>query len=118
MQQLALFSAEELRQPPLTQAERQQTIEQIIQSAELGSQYLYSVREAAGKLHLTYDEIQTLIQFYRLDAVAIRRVVRIPWWSLCEYLIDPADDVEESLQKYLDSLPHRKKEGKCKLTLL
>ena len=42
--------------------------------------------------------------------VLIRRdtIVRIPWWSFAEYLIDPAEDMEEALQEYIKSLPHKK----------
>lgn len=107
-----LFSVSELRQP-LTPEEKTALIRRIIRNAHLGIQYMYEVREAAGMMHISYDEIQTLLNFYRLDCVVIRdTIIRIPWWSFAEYLIDPAEDMETALQEYLKSLPHRKPEEK------
>ena len=107
-----LFSVSELRQP-LTPEEKNALIRRIIRNARLGIQYMYEVREAAGMMHISYDEIQTLLNFYRLDCVVIRdTIIRIPWWSFAEYLIDPADDMETALQEYLKSLPHREPEEK------
>lgn len=100
-----LFSISELRQP-LTPEEKDALIDRIIRYARLGRQYMYEVREAAGLMHISYDEIQTLLNFYKLDCIVIKdTIVRIPWWSLAEYLIDPAEDVENAFQDYLKSLP-------------
>ena len=93
-----LFDVAEYRQP-LTEAEKKALIGRIIRNAKLGIQYMYSVREAAGLMHISYDKIQTLLNFYRMDCIVIRdTIVRIPWWSFAEYLIDPAEDMEEALQ--------------------
>jgi len=108
---IELFSISNLRQPSLTQDGRESLIRQIVYRAHIGYQYMYSVKETAGLLHITYDEMQTLLNFYKLDCTVIRdTIVRIPWWSLAEYLIDPAEDMENALQDYLKSLPHRKPE--------
>ena len=107
-----LFSISELRQP-LSPRAKDALIDRIIRFARLGRQYMYEVREAAGLMHISYDEIQTLLNFYKLDCTVIRdTIVRIPWWSLAEYLIDPAEDMETALQDYLKSLPHREPEEK------
>jgi len=107
MKEAWLFSKEEMSQPPLTDGQKQSLIRRIINSADQGWQYMYKVREAAGLLHLTYDEIQTLLNYYKLDCIVIRdTIIRIPWWSLAEYLIDPAEDVEAAMNEYLKTLPH------------
>ncbi len=101
------WSKEEMSQPPLTDGQKQSLIRRIIDSADQGRQYMYKVREAAGLLHLTYDEIQTLLNYYKLDCIVIRgTIIRIPWWSLAEYLIDPAEDVAAAMNEYLKTLPH------------
>lgn len=102
-----LFSKSELRQPPLDAEGKENLIHRIIDRARYGVQYMYEVREAAGLMHITYDEIQTLLNYYKLDCIIIRdTIVRIPWWSFAEYLIDPADDLEPALYDYINSLPH------------
>lgn len=111
MKQALLFSKEELTQPPLTPDEKDSLIHRIIRNANLGAKYMYQVKETCGLLRITYDEIQTLLNFYKLDCVVIRdSIIRIPWWSLAEYLIDPAEDVETAMYAYLKTLPHREKE--------
>lgn len=108
-----LFSPSELRQPPLAESDKKSLARRVIDHAQLGIKYMYEVRETAGLLHITYDEIQTLLNFYRLDCTVIRdTIIRIPWWSLAEYLIDPADDMETALQNYIKSLPHRETKAK------
>ncbi len=107
---IELFSISELRQP-LMPEEKDALIDRIIRYARLGLQYMYDVREAAGLMHISYDEIQTLLNFYKLDCIVIKdTIVRIPWWSLAEYLIDPAEDMENAFQDYLKSLPHKEPE--------
>lgn len=107
---IELFSISDLRQP-LSPRERDALIDRIIRFARLGRQYMYDVREAAGLMHISYDEIQTLLNFYKLDCIVIKdTIVRIPWWSLAEYLIDPAEDMETALQDYLKALPHKEPE--------
>lgn len=108
-----LFSKDELSQPPLTPEEKESVIRRVIDNANLGAKYMYHVREACGLLHVTYDEMQTLLNYYKLDCVVIRgTVIRIPWWSLAEYLIDPAEDVDTAMNEYLKALPHREPEEK------
>ena len=92
---------------PLTKTERLKLAREIVRKAQLGCAYMYEVREAAGLLHITYDEIQTLLHYYRLDAILVMSAIRIPWWSLCEYLIDPAEDIDKMCGRYLKSLPHK-----------
>ena len=111
--QEALFTKEELVQPPLTAEERECLIRRIVSNAKLGARYMYRAKEVCSMLHITYDEIQTLLNYYKLDCVVIREtIIRIPWWSLAEYLIDPAEDVETAFYAYLKTLPHRDPEEK------
>ena len=92
---------------PLTESERQDKIESVVTLARLGAKYMYTLQEAAGICHMSYDEIQTAVHLYRLDAAHILTTVRVPWWSLAEYLIDPANDIDRYFQQWLDSLPHK-----------
>ena len=102
-----LFPTEELVPQPLSPEQKNELIHSVINNAQIGHRYMYEVRETCGMLHVTYDEMQTLLNYYKLDCVIIRdTIVRIPWWSLAEYLIDPADDVETAMYEYLKSLPH------------
>ena len=108
-----LFTKEEMSQPPLNAEEKDRLIRRIIRNAQLGARYMYRAKEVCAMLRITYDEIQTLINYYRLDCVVIRdTIIRIPWWSLAEYLIDPAEDVETAFYAYLKTLPHRDPEEK------
>lgn len=107
MKQKWLFPREELTPKPLTKAEKDALISRIVKTAQLGQRYMYHVKEVCGMIHVTYDEMQTLLNFYKLDCTIIRdTIVLIPWWSLAEYLIDPAEDVETAMYDYLKTLPH------------
>lgn len=102
-----LFTTEELRQPALTQQDRETALARLKKRAYWGIQYLYGVQETAAILHLTADEMQGLIYSYRLDCTRIRTTLRIPWWSICEYLIDPAEDIDRAVEDYLKTLPQK-----------
>lgn len=107
MKKNELFTNEELKQPDLTAQEKEDIIQNLIDRAELGVQFLYGVYETANMLRLTIDEMQGLIYSYRLDCTSIRTTLRIPWWSICEYLIDPAEDVDKAVAEYLKTLPQK-----------
>lgn len=102
-----LFSAEDLKQPPLTHKEKDELIEDLIYRARIGIQFLYSLSEVASKLRISIDVMQGLIYSYKLDCTRIRSVLRVPWWSLVEYLSDPADDIDEAVRDYLQTIPHK-----------
>jgi len=55
-------------------------------------------------MHISYDEILEHIKYYRLDAVLILSVVRIPWWSMCEYLLDTDQSLDTLYWKYLSMI--------------
>lgn len=93
---------------PLTEEQRITAAKDIIKSAKYGVKYAYSMSEIAGILHWSYDQMFDAIHFFKLDAYQVLSIVRIPWWSLAEYLIDPAEDVEYLFQKYLDKIPRKK----------
>lgn len=98
-----LFKLAEYRHP-LSTTQKKQLRDKIYTNALLGK-LMYDTKEASGLLHVSYDEMQTLLYFYRLDCTVIRTIIRIPWWSLIEYLTDPAEDLEDELQNYLNSIP-------------
>jgi hypothetical protein len=66
----------------------------------------YVPDECAGLLHLTYDEIFAKLKWLKIDCIRILSIMRVPWWSLAGYLIDPGDDIDAAVYEYLDSLPH------------
>lgn len=101
-----LFDLKELRRP-LSSSQRRAQLFSVVNSARLGRQFFYTMKQAAGILHWSYDQIFDAIHFYRLDAVVFLNLVRIPWWSLAEYLADPADDIDRATAEYLQSIPHR-----------
>ena len=107
--QQQFFTSRELKQPELTDTEKNKVIKKLIHRAELGDKYLYGVNETAGLLNLSIDEIQGLIYSYKLDCTCIRSSLRIPWWSICEYLIDPAFDIDEAVYEYMKSIPNKSK---------
>ena len=104
-----LFTAKELRQPPLTPQEKRSLVDSLYKKAKAGVRYLYDVQETAGMLRLTIDEMQGLIYSYKIDCVKIRALLRLPWWSIAEYVIDPADDIDKAVDEWLKSLPHKEK---------
>ena len=107
MRETELFIKEELKQPVLSAEDKEAIVENLIRRAKLGVQFLYDVNETAQMLRLTIDEMQGLIYSYRLDCTSIRTTLRIPWWSICEYLIDPAEDVDKAVAEYLKTLPQK-----------
>lgn len=107
MRETELFIKEELKQPVLSAEDKEEIVENLIRRAKLGVQFLYDVNETAQMLRLTIDEMQGLIYSYRLDCTSIRATLRIPWWSICEYLIDPAEDVDKAVAEYLKTLPQK-----------
>lgn len=104
-----LFNFRELVQP-LTAEQRLQAVKTIVQDAFYGLKYVYSMKEAAGILHWSKDMIYDALYLYRIDGFRVLSLVRIAWWSLAEYLLDPADDIDALFYAMIDSLPH--KEGK------
>lgn len=105
--QQEFFLTEELKQPALTEVEKLEVIDNLLKRAKLGVQFLYGVYETANMLRLTIDEMQGLIYSYKLDCTSIRTSLRVPWWSICEYLIDPAEDVDKAVADYIRTLPQK-----------
>lgn len=103
-----LFDIKSLRKT-LTLTERKTTAKKIIKAASLGIKYCYTLKEAAGILHWSYDQIFDAVHSFKIDCFHILGLVRIPWWSLAEYLIDPADDIDSVFNRYISSLPRREK---------
>lgn len=106
-----LFDLCELKQPQLTEKERKNLAKEIIYAAKIGARYSYTMKEIAGLLHWSLDQIFDALHLYKIDSFSVLGVVRIAWWSIAEYLIDPADDIEDLLYKYLNSLPHRSEDA-------
>jgi predicted DNA-binding ribbon-helix-helix protein len=109
-----LFDLDDIKQcrAPLSPEERKAAAMGIIRLVRYGAKFFYTLREAAAVLHCTYDEILTLISDYRLDAILFLSAYRIPWYGLCEYLLDWDDDLKEALDEYLRSIARRDLVGK------
>jgi excisionase family DNA binding protein len=97
-----LFDLTELR-IPLTPDQKNSALRRIIYAARCSARYTYTIKEACGILNISRDEIDHLIRFYRLDALALGVIYRIPWYSLAEYLLDTDDDLEEVFDEYIRS---------------
>ena len=102
-----LFEKSDYCVVPLTRTERESHVDDIYRRVKYGVKYMYSRFEVAGILRSSLDEVQTLLDYYKLDSIRIRKVVRIPWWSLCEFLLDPADDVDVAFYKYVSLMPSK-----------
>lgn len=102
-----LFTSEDLKQPPLTESDKERILDNLVKKANWGVQYFYDVYETANLLHITIDEMQGLIYSFKLDCTRIRTALRVPWWSICEYLLDPAEDVDKAVMDYLKTLPKK-----------
>lgn len=110
-----LFDLRELRQL-LTPAERMEKVREVVRAAQLGVKYVYSMREVCGILHWSKDQIYDALHSYKIDGFYILSLVRIAWWSLAEYLLDPAEDLDDVLHNFIESLPKkppRKEEPAC-----
>lgn len=96
-----LFEDLRVYREPLTENQRKVEVDTIIQAVRYGQKFFYTLKEACAILHISYDEMNTLIRFYQLDVVTFRDVYRVPWWSLAEYLLDPEDALERELDECL-----------------
>lgn len=101
-----LFDVRALR-CPLDAGQRDSLLRSVVLAAKFGQKWFYTLKETAGLLHWSYDQVFDAVHFYRLDAVKLLGLVRVPWWSLAEYLLDPAEEVDAALAGYLDALPRR-----------
>jgi hypothetical protein len=110
-----LFDSSELKQnmAKLDSNQKVEVVGRLAQSARLGERYFYTAREAGQILHLTRDEMSTLISRYRLDAVLFLSAYRIPWYDICGFLLDDDDDLEEALNEYLQAIA-RRDTSKCR----
>jgi hypothetical protein len=108
-----LFEFDTIKQcrSPLSPEDRREAAEDIVRLMRYGAKYFYTTKEAAAILHCTYDEILTVISDYRLDVILFLSAYRVPWYGLCEYLLDEDDDLEEALDEYLRSIARRDSGG-------
>jgi hypothetical protein len=97
-----LFDLTELR-VPLSPARKDAALRRVTSAARLGLKYTYTIKEAAGILSLSRDEVDYLVHSYCLDVLAIGTVYRVPWYSLAEYILDPGDDIDEALDEFIRS---------------
>jgi excisionase family DNA binding protein len=97
-----LFDLTELR-IPLSPVQKDAALRRIASAARLGLKYTYTIKEAAGILSLSRDEVDHLVHSYRLDVLAIGIIYRIPWYSLAEYILDPGDDIDEAFDEFIRS---------------
>ena len=101
-----LFNFRELVQP-LTPDQLARAVQTIVRDACYGIKYVYNMKEVAGILHWSKDMIYDALYLYRIDGFRVLSLVRIAWWSLAEYLLDPADDIDALFYGMIDSLPHK-----------
>lgn len=104
-----LFNFRELVQP-LTPDQRLRAVETVVRDALYGLKYVYSMKEVAGILHWSKDMIYDALHLYRIDGFRVLSLVRIAWWSLAEYLLDSAEDIDSLFYAMIESLPHREDE--------
>lgn len=104
-----LFNFRELVQP-LTPDQRLRAVETVVRDALYGLKYVYSMKEVAGILHWSKDMIYDALYLYRIDGFRVLSLVRIAWWSLAEYLLDSAEDIDSLFYAMIESLPHREDE--------
>jgi len=97
-----LFDLTELR-IPLSPNQKETSLRRIIEAARFGAAYTYTIKEAAGILSVSRDVMDCLIHSYRIDALLIGTIYRIPWYSLAEYILDPGDDIDEVFDEYIRS---------------
>jgi excisionase family DNA binding protein len=97
-----LFELTKLR-TPLSPSQKDAVLRRIVIAARLGVQYTYTIEEACGILAVSRDVMDNLIHFYRLDALVIGTIYRIPWYSLAEFILDPGDDLEGALDELIQS---------------
>jgi hypothetical protein len=97
-----LFDLIELR-VPLSTNQKETALRRIVNDARFGAQYTYTIKEAAGILATSRDVLDNLIHSYRLDALFIKSIYRIPWYSLAEYILEPGDDVDEVFYEFIRS---------------
>lgn len=103
MQQPELF--ENLRQyrTPLTKSERDNAVAEIIRKMRLKVKYFYSTKEVCAILHCSRDELQTILNYYRLDAILFLSVYRISWYDLIGYILCDLDEKHETPEEILDA---------------
>jgi len=97
-----LFDLTELR-IPLTPDQKNSALCRIVYAARYGAQYTYTIKAACGILGISRDSMDYLINTYRLDAIVIGTVYRIAWYSLAEYIIEPADDIDKAFDEFIQS---------------
>jgi excisionase family DNA binding protein len=97
-----MFDLTELR-VPLSQDQKDAALRGVVSAARLGIKYAYTIKEAAGILSLSRDGIDYLIHSYRLDALCMGAVYRIPWYSLAGYLLDTGDDIDAAFYEFVRS---------------
>lgn len=101
-----LFNFRELVQP-LAPDQRLRAVKTVVRDACYGLKYVYSMKEVAGILHWSKDMIYDALYMYRIDGFRVLSLIRIAWWSLAEYLLDPADDIDTLFYAMIDSLPRK-----------
>ena len=104
-----LFDISDIQQcrRPLCRKEQDTAVREIVQNANMGIKYFYTLRQTCRILHCSYDELMTIIAMYRLDVVLFRSAYRIPWWDLAGYILDTDDDLEDALDEYLRKIARR-----------
>ena len=93
---------------PLTTLQRDSSVRFLIKNARIGQKYFYSLKESCAFLHCSIDELQTLLHFYRLDAILFRNAYRVPWYGLAGFLLtEEQDTLWEDVYAYIRTMPRK-----------
>jgi excisionase family DNA binding protein len=65
---------------------QKQNMHKLLAHAKYGSRLFYSPKEAAEILQLSYYQVFTAIRQYRLDAIRIGSIWRIPWTAIMRFV--------------------------------
>lgn len=106
-----LFDVKEFREP-LSLAQRQNAVKKIVLNAKLKNKLSYTTNEACGILHWSKDQMFDALHFFKLDSFEVLSCVRIPWWSLAEFLLFPGDEIDAVFNKWINSIPQKTKDKK------
>jgi len=93
MEQLKLFNEEQLKQRSvpffsLDKVQQKRIIDSLRNRLIYNADLFYTPQEVGVILGISYYRVVYLIKFFRVDAVKLHTCLRIPAWSLLEYMED------------------------------
>jgi hypothetical protein len=108
MARMELFDNLKQYRCPLSAAQRDAAVRFLIKNARIAQKYFYSLKESCAFLHCSVDELQTLLHFYKIDAILFRDAYRVPWYSLAGFLLtEEQDTLREDVYAYIRTMPRK-----------